>query len=1506
MKQKILNTFVAIMLVITLTMANFLFLCFNAVTYAVDEFGQIKSETNNKNVEFMAYFINENGKNVTNLSVKTDEQNAKLHFKISVPKEGYFNGKIVLGESNFKFKNNLSDGINKIEDNAIYLNQINAGESKDFDIGLELLEDQSFDLSMINKISKVSINGTYKDSTEKDITINSERDICLKLISPYENKNEDNILNQNIITNKVFEIDGKNKRVIQIMVQAGINNNLFPVKSLKLNINAPKMSNKYPETVFVNSYENLVTNGKNLSNDNWNYNSDNGTIAINIENTAEDNKVYWIKEGSENFVITYIYEDDSEVTTETSKISSEISLYDEENTVMHKTIEASIGADIKDNIVSSTIKQSEPQIYKGKLYEKIARDITYKDIIDINLNNVQDEIIVNEKNQTIADKEIDANYKNTIINKANLNNVLGNNAKLNIVNAQTNEVIATIDTNTEADENGTINVSYPESVKNVSFKIDGNVNIGRLEITNTKTINSVDTKTLKDAKSIDFENEVSYLYNNNVNTLSSTKSNIELLESETSVELELNRTEFTTASSNDNVEIRAILKSRDEKNELFKNPKILIELPAKMTSIQINSINLLYEDELKIKSSTLNGNIIEIDLEGEQTKYKSEAIDGAMIIINANIATDKLATNSAEQIKLTFSNEKAVNMANNGIVTKDISIISSSDLITSNNVKDLGIDVVNNAGNSTATLNVNQNEISTSVEKQVINNKSEEISNVQILGTFPTKEATTSNNIDAKVSNVTVNGVDASRVKTYYTENENADNNLSNTENKWTENITDSAKVKKYLVNVDKLAPTEGVETTYQVDIPSSLQYNQNAEEGYTTYYTDSNTTQKIDTQSISFATPGLLSNETANQVEENKDLTVNLKSVDDEDGEIKNGYGYRYVLNVKNNTQNAIKNINVEITPNENLKVTDIFYFDSDENTVESTDNKNITIKNLDPNETIEVAIYTVVDKQSNSNQIYLSAKCTANNQNFSSNKLVKEAEDSASIDFKVSSENSGKYVQSGDTIKYNISVKNTDKNVANSVKLDAYLPNEITLSSVKKVGNALSSDQYTITNDSSTGKQLLEIVEDQIEAGQEIDYEIETVVNTTMSNSKAKELASEFKLSADMIEIGDEKIQHILQADEFAGESTENGNNSNSGTSSNATNTGSGTINTNTQNTKYKNISGYVWVDANENGQKDNNEQGLSGIKVRLLNMTNNKFEKDSNGNEISTTTTETGFYNLSNVDSGKYIVIFEYDTTKYGLTTFAKTGVSSELNSKVITKTLKENNEIKTVAASSSIDVKDENISNINMGLVNAKKFDLKLDKYITKVTAKNNKTITNNYTDATLVKQEIDSKQINSTTFVAEYTIKVTNNGNVPGYAKKIADYLPKDFQFNSELNKDWYQSGNTLYCTSLSNVAIKPGESKEVKLILVKKMNENNTGLFNNSAEIVESYNEYGLKDINSVEGNKVKGEDDMGSADLIISIKTGQIVLTAVFTVIAVTALAVISIITYRKLNGRI
>ena len=108
-----------------------------------------------------------------------------------------------------------------------------------------------------------------------------------------------------------------------------------------------------------------------------------------------------------------------------------------------------------------------------------------------------------------------------------------------------------------------------------------------------------------------------------------------------------------------------------------------------------------------------------------------------------------------------------------------------------------------------------------------------------------------------------------------------------------------------------------------------------------------------------------------------------------------------------------------------------------------------------------------------------------------------------------------------------------------------------------------------------------------------------------------------------------------------------------------------------------------------------------------------------------------------------------------------------------------------------------------------------------------------------------------------------------------------------------MNKSWYQSGDDLYCTSLANEEIKPGESKEVKLTVIKEMTENNTGLVNNTAEIVSSYNEFGLKDINSTEGNKVKGENDMGSADLIISIRTGQAIMAISLVILAIVILGI-------------
>ncbi|MCI8352587.1 MAG: hypothetical protein HFJ58_03110 [Clostridia bacterium] len=128
----------------------------------------------------------------------------------------------------------------------------------------------------------------------------------------------------------------------------------------------------------------------------------------------------------------------------------------------------------------------------------------------------------------------------------------------------------------------------------------------------------------------------------------------------------------------------------------------------------------------------------------------------------------------------------------------------------------------------------------------------------------------------------------------------------------------------------------------------------------------------------------------------------------------------------------------------------------------------------------------------------------------------------------------------------------------------------------------------------------------------------------------------------------------------------------------------------------------------------------------------------------------------------------------------------------------------------------------------------------------------------------------------------------------GYAKKIVDYIPSDMTFKSELNEEWYigESGNA-YNASLANTLINPGETKEVTLVLTKKMTNDNTGTINNVAEIYESSNDYGLKDVDSTEANKIQGEDDYSLADVVIGVKTGEVYVYVIITLISITILGI-------------
>ena len=175
-----------------------------------------------------------------------------------------------------------------------------------------------------------------------------------------------------------------------------------------------------------------------------------------------------------------------------------------------------------------------------------------------------------------------------------------------------------------------------------------------------------------------------------------------------------------------------------------------------------------------------------------------------------------------------------------------------------------------------------------------------------------------------------------------------------------------------------------------------------------------------------------------------------------------------------------------------------------------------------------------------------------------------------------------------------------------------------------------------------------------------------------------------------------------------------------------------------------------------------------------------------------------------------------------------------------------------------------------------------FDLSLLKYVTKVmVTENGKTTTrstgNTGKDTDIIpKVEIHKKKIKTTVVKFEYTIKITNEGDIEGYAKEITDYVPKGLKFYASDNTGWKDEGNNVISTKLlENTLLKPGQSATVKVILRWINGESNLQTKINTAEISDDYNDEDVPDRDSVPDNKKPGEDDIDDAPVVLGIKTG-------------------------------
>ena len=178
-----------------------------------------------------------------------------------------------------------------------------------------------------------------------------------------------------------------------------------------------------------------------------------------------------------------------------------------------------------------------------------------------------------------------------------------------------------------------------------------------------------------------------------------------------------------------------------------------------------------------------------------------------------------------------------------------------------------------------------------------------------------------------------------------------------------------------------------------------------------------------------------------------------------------------------------------------------------------------------------------------------------------------------------------------------------------------------------------------------------------------------------------------------------------------------------------------------------------------------------------------------------------------------------------------------------------------------------------------------FDLALRKWVTQAIVIENGKETVTQTGHTpeqdpepIVKVDLNRKKLNKVTVKFRYSIRITNEGDIAGYAKEIKDYIPAGLKFVATDNPGWTDLGNNIITTNLlADKLLQPGESADVQVLLTWINGQNNMGLKTNIAEISKDYDDRGVPDRDSTPDNKKDGEDDIDDAPVMLSIATGKV-----------------------------
>ena len=294
LKNKILEKLLAIILIFTLTFANFAFVSKAYASSIVETIFGEKSETGHENIGFEAYFGTGESRESSVISDVNNEDLA-IGMKLNVLENGYLkDAKIAIAETeegnglNFELKEReeLDLYVQGVEDNVISLQQINSQEEDiNFVVPIKYKNEVYVAEEKLTKDFVVSFSGIYVDNEGDEIEV--AKDVVLNL--SWKDSRE-----VNVETSVEKYIDFGEGVILQTLVKVNnsVENNSLPVKESEVTITAPSIDGVYPSNVYVVANSTLGTNGKNVgevsfTDENWEYNQEENKLKIKVENEKE-------------------------------------------------------------------------------------------------------------------------------------------------------------------------------------------------------------------------------------------------------------------------------------------------------------------------------------------------------------------------------------------------------------------------------------------------------------------------------------------------------------------------------------------------------------------------------------------------------------------------------------------------------------------------------------------------------------------------------------------------------------------------------------------------------------------------------------------------------------------------------------------------------------------------------------------------------------------------------------------------------------------------------------------------------------------------------------------------------------------------------------------------------------------------------------------------------------------------------------------------------------------